>query len=356
MSADAAAPGGEGGPARPARKVYVRHAAQTWARARELYLSGWTAARVAAEVGCSMSAVRLQAARGGWTRRDAAAGPGDGAPDLGAAEAAGSAPSAAAAATPLGEGRFDPPLPPASRPDGRPEHLRLTAQAWEVIRGERLAGAPVAELAAKWRVSQGTIRRHAADEGWSNTDRSEAVSRAMVEAALAERAFAEGRAQAQAEARAQADALAQASPRGGVEADPLETAERLARRAAALALGGRAAEALALLKVAEGLRRASAASAEAAGPDDEAEAPACGLSPAQVAWRRTQGDYAAMSELERAEMDAAVARMARNFTAPNDPQYPELAERARTVEARVAALRTAALAFAAGDASALPAE
>ena len=346
MSGEAAAAGGEGGPARPARKVYVRHAAQTWARARELYLSGWTAARVAAEVGCSISAVRLQAARGGWTRRDAAAA-GEGGPDL-----AGAAGSAAAAASPsLGEGRFDPPLLPASRPDGRPEHLRLTAPAWEVIRGERLAGASIAELSAKWKVSEGTIRRHAADEGWSNTDRGEAVSRAMVEAALAERAFAEGRAQAQAEA------LDAASPAGGAEADPVEAAEVLARRAAALALGGRAAEALALLKVAEGLRRASAASeADEGAADEDGPAPAWDISPAVARGRAAEAAYAEMGELRRAELDAGLARMARNFTAQDDPQYPELAERARAVERRLAALRAATLAAAAGEPGALPPE
>ena len=241
--ADAAAPA--------TRKVYVSHPPRTWVRAKALYLAGRTAGQVAAELGCSIAAVRAQASRGGWTRRDAAAaagGTGGGAPAGGEAGGAG--------ATPLGEGRFDPPLSPAARDGGRAAHLRLTAQAWEVIRGERLAGAAVAELAARWEVSQGAIRRHARDEGWSNTDRGEAVSRAMVEGKIAERAFAQGRAAAEGEAAA-ADAAGAALE---AERDPADAAGTLVRRAAARSLAGRLDEAQALLKTAEALRRAAQAS------------------------------------------------------------------------------------------------
>lgn len=128
---------------------------------------------------------------------------------------------------------------------GAPSNLRLTAKAWEVIRGERLAGASIAELAAKWDVAEGTLRRHARDEGWSNTDRGEAVSRAMVEEKIAADAFADGRAAAERGAAERAGAEAALTDALGVEAeaDPLEPARTLLRRAAAAAVAGRLAQA-----------------------------------------------------------------------------------------------------------------
>ena len=254
-------------PGRSLRKVYVEHPPEVWVRARARYLAGRTAGQVAAELGCSISAVRLQAARGGWTRRDAAAAGGGGDPVAGAAAKGGAGGGGAA---PLGEGRFDPPLSPSAREDGRVAHLRLTPQAWEVIRGERLAGASIAALARKWNVSEGTLRRHASDEGWSNTDRGEAVSRAMVEEKIAQDAFADGRAAAEREAAERAGAEAALTDALGAEAeaDPLEAARTLLRRAAASAVAGRLAQAGAGVKLAEGLARAAAALGLVAEADD----------------------------------------------------------------------------------------
>ena len=292
--------GGEGAAGPSPRKIYVRHGAQTWVRARERYLAGRTAGQVAAELGCSVSAVRLQASRGGWTRRDAAAGEGvggaggkgvggdgEGAAEADGAGAAGSAPARRSRPGPalgpaLGEGRFDPPVLPCARPDGRAEHLRLSLDAWAVIRGERLAGASIAALAAKWKVAQGTIRRHAGAEGWTNTDRGEAVSRAMVEATVAERAFAEGRAAAEREAAARAEG--EADEADADEVDPLEAARTLLRRAAAAAVAGRLAQAQGAVKLAEGLARAASALGLGDGEDDDAwdEAPKPRLTPEQL--------------------------------------------------------------------------
>ncbi len=284
------------------RKIYVSHPPATWERARARYEAGRTAGQVAAELGVSISAVRLQASRGGWTRRDLRAREraGDGAGAEGAADGGASSPAGAAAKAPaagagaapsaaptaLGEGRFDPaPLSLAGAEagigagvgEGRPAHLRLSPQAWEVLRGERLAGASIAKLARKWKVAEGTIRRHARDEGWSNTDRGAALSRAMVEAAIAERGFAEGVAASEREA-AEREAAARAAAAGAPEpeADPLEAARLLLRRAAGAAEAGRLEEAAARVKLAEGLARAARALGLDPGegwPEDEEEEP-----------------------------------------------------------------------------------
>ena len=200
------------------------------------------------------------------------AGASSGAPGGVAPPVFGSPEPAAPGPVPLGEGRFDPAAGGAAGAVGRPAHLRLTREAWEVIRGERLAGASIAELARKWDVSDGAIRRHARDEGWTNTHRGEAVSRAMVEAKIAERAFAEGRAAAEREAAERAAAASPGHGDGGpdedeveAEADPLEAARTLLRRAAAAAVAGRLAQAGAAVKLAEGLARA----ASALGLDDD---------------------------------------------------------------------------------------
>ncbi|CAN5381365.1 hypothetical protein BH09PSE2_BH09PSE2_08920 [soil metagenome] len=185
------------------RKVYVRHGPQMWDAARRLYASGMTAGDVARTLDLSISAIRVAAARGGWTRRHLAASA--------VGEAPSEAVSPAHAAAPDQEG---------SQGDG-PTWFRLSADAWLMIRGEYLGGATAKALSQKWGVSATSIYRHASQEGWTKADRGAAVGAVLIAQTLADRTFAE-----------------RAGARASDPADPLSTAEGLLRLGAGAAAGG----------------------------------------------------------------------------------------------------------------------
>lgn len=59
-----------------------------------------------------------------------------------------------------------------SYPDARPTWFRLSEDSWAQIAEEYKNGATAAELGAKWKVSTGSVYRHASQQGWSPTIRS----------------------------------------------------------------------------------------------------------------------------------------------------------------------------------------
>ena len=105
------------------------------------------------------------------------------------------------------------------------------------------SGATAKTLAALWRVSPGSIYRHACAGGRTKAKRSVEVSQIMVARERERLAFAE---------QIAGEAQAAAAPR---EADPLEAARTLARRGAGSALKGRGEQAKAELALAHDLAR-----------------------------------------------------------------------------------------------------
>ncbi len=179
-----------------------------------------------------------------------------------------------------------PPAEPTSA--RRPGYQIAGPQTWALARELYLAGLPAPEVAARLDVSVHNLRKKASREGWSRRAHAERVLDARLAAAAGE---APG-------AAAGEGGLDGAPDDAPAEADPGEAAKTLVRRAAALALAGRAEAASALLKTAEALRRAAEVAAPA--PPDGWEAPAAADLP------RTPED--------EAELGFRLARMARRLS------------------------------------------
>jgi hypothetical protein len=134
--------------------------------------------------------------------------------------------------------------------DPKPRWLRLTPEAWALIRDAYISGATAPELAHKWRVSRTSIYRHASDGGWTKRAAGAAFAAARVEA---ERKSSAAR-------RDEAEALAARLP--DVEADPGGFAAGLGRSALVAIRPamdeGRIADAKGYAVLAEHLRKLSA--------------------------------------------------------------------------------------------------
>ena len=231
--------------------------------------------------------------------------------------------------------------PAAAPPTARRAPYKIAGpQTWALARELYLAGLPAPEVARRLDVSEHNLRKKAWREGWSRRQHAERVLDLRLPQVGGDRRSLPltGHADPLAPVEAPAPAPLDAAP--APDADPIDAADVLTRRAAGLALSGRAAEAGALLKVAEALRKACA---HDEAPDvDEAATFDADPSQAEINRRASEASYAAMSELERAEVDLKLARLSARLTPSDVPGYEERVSRMQAEEARYAALQAAA--------------
>ena len=144
--------------------------------------------------------------------------------------------------------------PPAPR---RRTYKIAGPQTWALARELYLSGLPAPEVAARLDVSVHNLRKKATQEGWSRRQHAERVLDLRLPKIGGDRRSpaamgVSGEREAAAPDEVEAEAL-------GAEADPLEAARTLLRRAAGAAVAGRLEQAGAAVKLAEGLARAAAA-------------------------------------------------------------------------------------------------
>ena len=143
--------------------------------------------------------------------------------------------------------------------DAPPTWYRLSEESWAEIRRDYQNGATARELASRWRVSAGSIYRHACAEGWTKKRSADAVARASAAAVAAEeQADLEG-AQPAPRSSGPAAALERAAlfrPEAGEAREGAADLSAAAVQAAGRAMRrGRLDEAQALARLAETLAR-----------------------------------------------------------------------------------------------------
>ena len=182
------------------------------------------------------------------------------------------------------------PTPPPPEPRIPRAYRKAPPEAWAAIREAYVAGTPAPELAALHGVTAWAIRKRASTGGWTRREharRTLALDLPKLGGDRRPPEVAEAKARADAEAAealaaARGRALAAEAEAAREEADPLEAARTLLRRAAGAAVAGRLAQAGAAVKLAEGLARAASALGLGFGQEDGDDGDADGEEP----WER----------------------------------------------------------------------
>ena len=201
----------------------------------------------------------------------------------------------------------------------RRAYRKAGPHTWALIRELYLAGVPAAELSVQFDVSVHTVRKRATRDGWSRKAQAAAIPTLRLPPGAHFAAIPA--------AGGEAPAVAAPGPYDDdEEADPLEAAQTVLRRAAAAAEAGRLGQAAEGVKLAEGLAKAATAlglggrnRAGRRGRDDDDDEPDDGygdLSQAQVAQMRV---LEAMSDEEIERLRETVAERMDRYGAEEVP-------------------------------------